>query len=345
MAMDGEGAHSFLWRSSDNGKSWQDMGGRTGGRHSTIIPLDGNGTLLSIGGKNSDIDGWAPQNISNDWGATWSESKASPFPPLGSVQRPSMIRLASGHLLFVSDSYMHKKKIAPPQGWKYGTDCFVAISKDNGENWHIKTIPVQLPQRHRLAHPSLGYATVRQAPNGVIHILTTANYPPIHYELNEAWIWSEVGEVVPETSDGTIRKFYENYPNGQLKSEWSARICPNGRYLLHGAQTDYYINEKKQHHVVYENGRKTGKETYWSEDGSIKWIWQRDLNINQGVWTQYWPNATKNVESHWNLKPEARDLKRKFNGYVAQGPSKHWDEKGNLLKTYFFENGVLIDSE
>jgi antitoxin component YwqK of YwqJK toxin-antitoxin module len=345
MAMDGEGAQSFLWRSSDDGKNWKDMGGRTGGRHSTIVPLDDKGTLLSVGGKNSDVDGWMPQNTSPDWGATWSKSEASPFPPLGSVQRPSMIRLASGHLLFASDSYMHKKKIAPPDEWEYDTDCFVAISKDNGESWHIKTLPVQLPQRHRLAHPSLGYATVRQAPSGVIHILTTANYPPIHYEINEAWIWSDVGEVIPESAGGIIREFSENFPDGKLKSEWTARICPNGRYLLHGEQVDYYHNGKKQHHAVYENGRKTGKETYWSEDGIIRWTWQRDLNTNQGVWIQYWPDGNKKVESNWNLKPEARDLKRKFNGYVAQGPSHHWDEEGNLVETYYFEKGELREQE
>ena len=100
MAMDGSSSHSFLWRSSDDGIHWHDMGGRTGGRHSVIMPLDDKGNLLSIGGKNSDVNGWMPQNVSTDWGATWSESKPSPFPPLGSAQRPSLIRLASGNLLF-----------------------------------------------------------------------------------------------------------------------------------------------------------------------------------------------------------------------------------------------------
>ncbi len=107
MAMDGTDSESFLWRSTDDGETWHDMGGRTSGRHSTIIPLDEEGTLLSIGGKNNNVDGWSPQNISKDWGATWNKPESSPFPPLGSVQRPGLIRLASGNLLFVSDSYMH----------------------------------------------------------------------------------------------------------------------------------------------------------------------------------------------------------------------------------------------
>ena len=345
MAMDGKDSRSFLWRSTDEGKTWHDMGGRTGGRHSTIVPLDDKGTLLSIGGKNANVDGWSPQNISHDWGATWSESVASPFPPLGSVQRPCLIKLASGNLLFVSDSYMHKKKIAPPTGWKYGNDAFVAISKDNGKTWRIKTLPVQLPQRHRPPYGSLGYSTVRQAPNGVIHLLTTAGYPPIHYEFNEAWVWSDAADVTPESSGGEVKNFSEKYSDGKLKSTWSARICPNGRYLLHGELIDYYPDGSKQHQALYENGRKTGQETYWSKYGDIEWMWQRDLKKKQGIWTQYWPNGNKKVESVWNIKPEARDLKREFNGYVADGPSKHWDENGNLVETYQFKNGILVEDK
>jgi len=108
FAMDGDGATSFLWRSSDNGVHWHDMGGRTGGRHSAIVPLDDRGDLLSLGGKNASINGWSPENLSTNWGASWSASMASPFPPLGSAQRPSLIRLADGNLFFVSDAYLQR---------------------------------------------------------------------------------------------------------------------------------------------------------------------------------------------------------------------------------------------
>lgn len=345
FAMDGDGAHSFLWRSSDDGIHWHDMGGRTGGRHSAILPLDDKGNLLSIGGKNSSVEGWSPQNLSTDWGATWSSSEPSPFPPLGTAQRPSLIRLSSGQLLFASDSYMHKLKKAPPDGWEYGDNCFVAISKDNGATWHVKTLPVQIPAHHRIAHPSLGYVTARQAPNGVIHLLTTVTLPCLHYELNEAWIWSDAGDIAPETSGGTIKEFSESYPNGKLRSKWSARICPNGRYLLHGTQMDYYEDGAKQHQVTYANGRKTGEETFWSSDGKKVWTWHRDLKNNRGVWTHYWPNGKKKIESTWNIKPEARDLKRNFFGYVAEGPSRHWDEQGDLIASHHFVNGSPTESD
>ena len=109
ITMDGKGSESLLWRSSDNGITWEDMGGRTSTRHSTIVPLDDKGTLLSLGGKNADINGWNPQNISYDWGATWEAPTASPLPPLGTAQRPSMIRLKSGVLLVVGLSCPSQK--------------------------------------------------------------------------------------------------------------------------------------------------------------------------------------------------------------------------------------------
>ncbi|MDI9545402.1 MAG: hypothetical protein ACOX59_03975 [Bacteroidales bacterium] len=341
MVCDGDGSESFLWYSADEGKNWKDKGGRTGSRHSTILPLDDKGTLLAQGGKNADIEGWNVRNISHDWGVSWEEGTSSPFPPLGTAQRPSMIRLASGCLFYVTDSYMHKKNIAPPAGWEFGNNAVVAISKDNGETWHIKPLPVQLPQRHRPPHGSLGYSTARQAPNGVIHILTTANFPPIHYELNEAWIWSDLADITPESDGGEVKSFTETYKDGRLKSAWSARICPNGRYLLHGETTDYYENGAIQHVAVYENGRKSGEELYYDKEGKLEWKWQRDLLTNTGVWTQYWPNGNKKVESTWNIRPQARDLNRAFFGYVAEGPSTHWDSDGNLIKVYQFSKGLL----
>jgi hypothetical protein len=342
--MDGHGSHSFLWRSADDGVHWRDMGGRTGARHSAIVPLNDEGKLLSIGGKNASVDGWSPENISTNWGATWSASTASPFPPLGSAQRPSMIRLKSGNLLFVTDSYLHKLDRPAPAGWQFGDKCVVALSTNNGATWHIKPLPVELPGHQRTNHPTVGYVTARQAPNGVIHILTTVTQPCLQYELNEAWIWSDAGDIAPANSGGTVRRFSEKFPNGKLRSEWIARICPNGRYLLDGEGVDYYENGTKAHQVTYASGRKTGEETFWAPDGTRLWTWTRDLKTNRAVWTHYWPNGKKKIESNWNTRPEARHLKRNFFGYVADGPCREWDEHGKLIASHQFENGTMAGS-
>ena len=55
-----------------------------------------------MGGKSSDIDGYMPKSISSDKGKTYSISK-TPFPWLGSNQRPTLIRLKSGRLFFAGD--------------------------------------------------------------------------------------------------------------------------------------------------------------------------------------------------------------------------------------------------
>ena len=344
MALDADGSESFLWRSEDEGVTWQDMGGRTMGRHSTIIPLDEEGTLLSIGGKNASLEGWTPQNISRDWGATWETATPSPFPPLGSAQRPSMIRLQSGNLVYITDSYMLKKDIPAPEDWKNEDKCVIAISKDNGQSWHIKSLPVALPHNKRTAHPSLGYSTVRQAPNGLIHILTSANYPALHYELNEAWIWSDEGEVTISKENGEKKSYTEHYPNGSLKAEWEAVIYHSGRYLLHGPMTDYYADGSIQHKVVYNHGRKTGDELFYNPDGTLRWRWERDLETMRGVWTQYYANGQKRVESQWNIEPTPRDLDRKFIGYIAEGPATHWNEDGSIKAVYEFVKGELKEN-
>jgi len=341
MVTDGDSSNSIVWRSTDNGLTWYDMGGRTNGRHSTIVPIGNSGELLSYGGKNSDIDGWMPWNRSYDWGASWPEEGPTVFSPLGSNQRPNMIRLADGKLLIVTDA-QHRNNYKPP-GSTYDYGCLIAISDDNGQNWYIKNLPVTLPHESDLDYGTLGYATVRQAPNGTIHILTTMTHPCLHYELNEAWIYSEAGDIPPETTGGTVQQYSEYYPGGRLKATWSARICPNGRYLLEGTETSYYPDGTKEHEVTYVSGRKTGTETFWGPDGTKLWSWEHDDVNNRSVWTHYWSNGLKRLESHWDTYPVARDLPtRHFSGFVADGDAYQWSLCGQPLYAYHFEAGTYI---
>ena len=351
---DADGSQSFLWRSPD-GIHWEDMGGRTGGRHSTIVPLDDKGNLLSIGGKNANVDGWTPQNVSSDWGKTWSESVASPFPQLGSAQRPCMIRLASGNLLLVTDSYLLKYNILAPEGWEYGNEPVVAISKDNGKTWRMKNIPYGLPHNNpsRSANSSLGYVTLRQGDNGMIHVLTTANANNLHFSFNEAWVWSDEETVwAPKVGlqGGELKSYKEKYLNsrgkrtGKVKSTWSARTMPDGSYLLDGELKDFYPNGKLQHKVTYSYGRKTGHEEFWDAEGHLLWYWDRNLETNVGTYVRFWPNGARKVMSTWNLLPKARDRDRQYIGYVANGPAVHWDEQGSICGQYVFENGRLVEN-
>jgi antitoxin component YwqK of YwqJK toxin-antitoxin module len=76
-------------------------------------------------------------------------------------------------------------------------------------------------------------------------------------------------------------------------------------------------------------------------DGTKRWTWERSLVTNHGTWTLYWPNGKKKIESRWLTYPQARDLDRHFFGYVADGPTIHYNEEGKVTNTYIFKMGVL----
>lgn len=329
VAIDGKGAESLLLRSQDGGIHWHDMGGRTNTRHSTIVPLDDNGTLISAGGKNNILDGWNVQNISTDWGATWGPATKAFFPPAGTAQRPCMIRLQSGALCLVGDSYMHKKKIAPHKDWQYGNECFVAISTDNGKTWKIKNLPVTLPQHHRVAHPSLGYCTLRHGQDGLIHILTTTNYPGLEIEFNEAWI----ADATPTTM-GAANSIYG-------KQQALTPLSKSGYYTLNGTFTETFPNGQTQHTVTYKDGRRTGVETLYREDGTKVWEWVRN-DDETARWSHYRENGMVRLISRWKTKPEPRDLHGvHLNGFIADMYTWEYDKVGMQVESYRFNDGIL----
>ena len=337
---DASGSESILWESTDNGVTWRDTGGRTAGRHSTIVPINNMTRLLSLGGKRSDIDGYMPQVISDNWGRDWNDRRRTPFSPLGSNQRPCVTRMQNGKLAFCSDA-QHKGGDRPDL--EYPRGAIVAISDNEGDSWHIKNLPVTLPHEGDRDDGTLGYSTIRQAPNGVIHILTTMTHPCLHYEVNEAWVFSGARDILPETSGGAVNSYTEHYPSGALRATWSARTCANGRYLLDGKETFYFENSRKQYECTYENGKKVGTETYWTPAGVKLWSWEYgDAGSTTARWIHYWSNGLKRIESNWETFPEPpRDSNRRFSGRIAQGQCYHWNRDGSGAGGYSFDDGEL----
>jgi hypothetical protein len=83
--------------------------------------------------------------------------------------------------------------------------------------------------------------------------------------------------------------------------------------------------------VTYYNGQKVGEETYWGPDGVKQWSWEHDEAGDSSVWTQYWPNGFKRVESSW-----------RYGGKVAHGVTYHWDRFGGAEAAWNFSDGELI---
>ncbi|MBV9082747.1 MAG: SUMF1/EgtB/PvdO family nonheme iron enzyme, partial [Acidobacteriaceae bacterium] len=153
LASDAIGGESLLWASDDGAKSWFDTQGRTGGHHTTFVMLK-DGSILGMGGKNTNIEGFMPKSISRDAGKTWTVTK-SQFPALGNNQRPYMMRLASGRIFFASD-WQDREGKQPAGITEHG--AFVALSSDEGKTWHIKTIPGALPHEAHVLAKRNGWA-------------------------------------------------------------------------------------------------------------------------------------------------------------------------------------------
>jgi hypothetical protein len=336
LSSDGSGGESLLWASDDDGETWFDTGGRSAGRHTTFALLE-DGRILGMGGKNTDIDGFMPKAVSRDGGKTYEVSK-TPFPRIGSNQRPTILRLRSGRLFFASDFILLNNGSQPEGLDQLGS--YAALSEDEGETWHIKRLIGAQPHERqsiadRMKGPTLGYAVATQGPNGMIHLIATMTNPCLHFEMNEAWILDGPTAERPDselmastaTAVSDVKTYEQHYPGGALKGSWSGGVADDGRYLLHGTETWYYEDGKKQWEVRYELGRKVGTETHWSPEGQTVWSWEHGED-GKSVWTQYWPNGEKKAESSWS-------------NFMADGDARRWGPSGQLMSEVTFRRGQM----
>lgn len=337
VASDAIGGESMLWASDDNGRTWVDTGGRTGGRHTTFV-VRKDGGILGLGGKITNIDGFMPESISPDGGKSWTVSKTQ-FPALGSNQRPIVIRLASGRLFFASD-WQDRKGVRPTSITNHG--AFVALSDDEGVSWHTKTVPGALPhEAHALpkrkdwakdyhAYGTFGYTMAAQGPDGLIHVITSMNHPAQEFEMNETWILSDAGAPPePESSGGLARVSGATQRDaaGAPQARWSGGYDGSGRYLLDGRETWYYADGANQYEVTWRRGVKVGLETHWDDKGHKAWEWNHQT-AGISTWSQYWPNGNLKHISHW------REM-------VCEGEASAYDLDGKATGRFQFENGEL----
>lgn len=334
VASDAIGPESVLWQSDDDGRTWRDPGGRSGGRH-TAFALLRDGRILGLGGKSSNIEGFMPRSISADGGKTFQVTK-TPFAHLGSNQRPTLIRLASGRLFMAGD--LQSEKGFQPEGVTQ-RGSYVALSDDEGETWKIRRLPGtqfhERPERaQQMGGETLGYAVARQAPNGIIHLVATMTSPCLHFELNEAWILygdDPVGDDAAlrantATTVRHVREHVEYDDAGRLRLRYAGGIGNDGRFLLHGASRWYQPDGSPLREATYRNGRLTGPETLYGPAG-IR-LWTRDYRDDGTVvWTNFWPDGKVRTRSIW------RDNH-------ADGPAVLFDPSGREIYRVEFSRGL-----
>lgn len=182
-----------LWLSRDEGRTWTDAGGTIAGIHAGVAELT-DGRLMALG-RGHDIDGRMPKSLSDDMGKTWTYS-ASPFPPIGGGQRPVLLRLREGPLLFAS--FGAEMTIEDASGQERTVSgLFAALSYDDGETWpRRRLVSDDGPDRLiegidgrlvtlgvRSAEPR-GYLSVCQTADGVVQLISSRQ----HYAFNLKWL-------------------------------------------------------------------------------------------------------------------------------------------------------------
>jgi hypothetical protein len=336
MASDATPDASMLWKSMDNGDSWQSAGDHTRGRHTAFVALR-DGSILGLGGKNTNIDGYMPQFVTSDDGKIWTESK-TPFPALNVNQRPTLIRLSSGRLFFACDLQNRQGK-QPPSFKDHG--ALVALSDDEGRTWKMKTLPGVLPHeagrfRDRKGwspyfddYGTLGYAIATQTPDGLIHLMGSMTHPSQEFELNEGWILSDgAGVTTSFERPGPVKVSEERYPSGAIRARTRGVTNSDGIFRLEGEQDWYFENGQHAYHVEYRDGQKIHLESSWSAPGIKQWSWLHHED-GRSVWTQYWPNGNTRHISHWRND-------------VANGEAQEFDQNGKLVSSVGMKDGDLV---
>lgn len=201
-------------RDAENFLQDQGTAGWIAGVHGAVVQRK-NGSLLALGRSESRcgrqlLRDKMPMSLSYDMGKSWFY-RPSPFPPIGYCQRCCLLRLNEGPIVLYSFT---DPQYALVQGHVEGMDLrdakgnvlhgyglYAALSFDEGETWPVQRLittsetPVEYdPGASRAAftmdrvhaQPE-GYLQAVQAPDGVIHLISSR----LHYRMNLPWLMSE----------------------------------------------------------------------------------------------------------------------------------------------------------
>jgi formylglycine-generating enzyme required for sulfatase activity len=240
-----------LWLSRDEGKSWSRAAGRMAGVHPAVVELK-DGRLMALG-RAAPIDGWMPMSISDDMGKTWKYSP-SVFPPITGGQRAVLLRLKEGSILFASfaKDVRRFEPDAKGQVSRYVTNMFAAVSFDEGKTWPVRRVISDNQPDHAvftmdqgrvrmspIRSEPLGYLSVCQTQDGVVHLLSSIN----HYAFNLAWLKQGQPDAPLEPQPAALsskKALTRVYPSSQFQG----RSNPDWHHIPGGAAPPRWSNDR-----------------------------------------------------------------------------------------------------
>ena len=206
--------------SKDGGNTWvgvknkdeewrpRDGAPRMPGIHNAIVQLK-DGRLMTLGRIDSAViqanfQFKTPMAISADLGKTWTVTE-SEFPAISSTQRPALLRLREGPLMYCTYTDQARDwekrkglKFRDSAGREFtGYGLFAALSFDEGKTWPVRRLItpggaerqiVSMDNRDTPIGDTMaecrGYLAAIQARDGTIHLINSKN----HYAFNLAWL-------------------------------------------------------------------------------------------------------------------------------------------------------------
>ncbi len=366
-----------LWYSHDDGLTWQDCQGDIKGNHPSVVQLrDGRMLGFTRGGdlrgqvivtryddlgntkihSNKNRPYWMPKCISDDMGKTWTKTP-SIFNDVGGGQRLAMMRLKQGPIVFAS--FADRGIIITD---KSGTKrevrgLYTAVSDDEGQTWSVKLVTDDGPGKPGMTTNGgyfafsqrnseyRGYMSVCQAPNGLIHLITSFS----HYTFNLKWLKTpnEPLKYPPikikheiETFDGPDKfdlKDWEPYHghgggfNGKGQYTMISRSHFQGLNRLIGEGSfEMSISLKN----IYFNPRgKTASPgiTIWIKDAMMRRMhfYIRDDRLSLGLQDEEdpMPHPPENIRVKYTVPPTSAKLK-----FI-------YSEQANQIRIFYGLNG------
>ncbi len=336
------GSGSVLWRSRDGRRTWENPAGKTAGRHTTAVELK-DGSILALGGKNTDIEGYMPGAVTRDGGDSYQVCKTC-FPALNSGQRPSILRLQSGKLVVCGD--YQTKKNSKPAGMTDKSGSYVAWSQDEGATWHFRQL-WGAQRRKKTPHEfggatTIGYSVMKQSPDGLIHVVCSNVQPLLHLAFNEAWLTGEEeedpGDAVLMRSGATRlvtkrKEYREYYGNGALKCLYFGGIADDGRFLLDGPETFWYPDGKVCLESEYSLGRRVGSSVYYDPEGMPlkRFTCREEDGVPLEVYETFYPGSAC---------PRTRAT---YHNRFASGEALLFDRDGKVEERHVFTHGKFVE--